>query len=590
MRGSSESEEGRMGSWLSRIIPARLRPSFTAGDWTLLLLAVPVGIAAGLLTLVQSTVAHELQHLFYGVGINRLSALGSIHHPAKLLFLPLGGLVLGVANRLTRRRTAPVDVVEANALHGGRIPPRDSVRVAIQTIISNGFGASVGLEATYAQAGGGVASIVGQWFKLRRADLRTLVGAGAGAGIAAAFAAPLTGAFYAFEVVIGSYVPAALAPVAAAALTAALLARNFGAEPYLTVVSGTVRVSTLAYLLFAVFGILCSLTGIAIMRIQALAERWVARLPVEATWRPFIGGVLLMPIAFTSPQSLSAGHGALSLDIAMHPLLEFLLMVFMLKAAASIISLSFGFRGGLFFASLFLGSLLGPLFAHGVNAIAGSPVIDDLDATLVGMAALAVAIVGGPMTLSLLVLETTQNFAVTGAVVTATLTASLLTRSIFGYSFSTWRLHLRGAPVRSARDVGWTRLLTAETLMRRDPTMAPNDITIAAFRLLVPLGSTARVLLVDPRGEYRGIVSTPRAYDPELDLSATIDTIARFADAAIRPDDDITTIIERFEKLGTEELAVVEADGRVAGILTENYVQRRYIDESDKALGRLFGE
>jgi CIC family chloride channel protein len=579
-----------MVSRLSRFIPARLRPNFAAGDWTLLLLSVPVGIAAGLLTLAQSTIAHELQHLFYGVGINRLSALGSIRHPAKLLFLPLGGLVLGLANRIARRRAAPVDVVEANALHGGRIPPRDSVRVAIQTIISNGFGASVGLEATYAQAGGGIASIAGQWLRLRRADLRTLVGAGAGAGIAAAFAAPLTGAFYAFEVVIGSYVPAALAPVAAAALTAALLARNFGAEPYLTVVSGTVRVTTLAYLLFAAFGFLCALAGIAIMRIQTLTERWVARLPIDATWRPLLGGILLMPIALVSPQSLSAGHGALSLDIAMHPLAGFLLMVFVLKAAASIISLSFGFRGGLFFASLFLGSLLGPVFAHAVNAIAGAAVIDDLDATLVGMAALAVAIVGGPMTLSLLVLETTQNFAVTGAVVTATLTASLLTRSIFGYSFSTWRLHLRGAGVRSARDVGWTRLLTAETLMRRDPTTVPSDISIAAFRVLVPIGSTGRVVLEGPLGEYRGIVSTARAYDPGLDLTAPVDTLARLVDAPVLAEEDVTKIIERFDKLGTEELAVVDAEGRIAGILTENYVQRRYIDESDKALGRLFGE
>ena len=122
--------------------------------------------------------------------------------------------------------------------------------VCLQTIISNGFGASVGLEAAYAQAGGGIASIVGRWLRLRRMDMRRLVGAGAGAAIGAAFAAPLTGAFYGFEVVIGAYTPAAIAPVSAAALAAALITRASGEAPYLTVVSLPEQITTIDDLLF----------------------------------------------------------------------------------------------------------------------------------------------------------------------------------------------------------------------------------------------------------------------------------------------------------------------------------------------------
>ena len=135
----------------------------------------------------------------------------------RLFALPVIGLELGLGSRAALRRwRTPVDVVEANALHGGSIPIRDTFIVCAQTIASNGAGASVGLEAAYAQAGGGFASLLGQWLRLRRADLRILVGAGAGAAIGAAFSAPLTGAFYAFEIVIGAYTPAAIAPVAAA--------------------------------------------------------------------------------------------------------------------------------------------------------------------------------------------------------------------------------------------------------------------------------------------------------------------------------------------------------------------------------------
>ena len=103
--------------------------------------------------------------------------------PLRLLAIPAGGLVLGLAGWLwaRRRKAPPVDPVEANALRGGRMSIQDSVFVAGQTILSNGFGGSVGLEAAYTQIGGAVASRLGVWLNLRRADLRLLVGAGAGA-------------------------------------------------------------------------------------------------------------------------------------------------------------------------------------------------------------------------------------------------------------------------------------------------------------------------------------------------------------------------------------------------------------------------
>ncbi len=165
-------------------------------DLSLILSTAALGAVAGLATVATAFLAHSMQRLLYGVGINRLSALGSIHHPLKLLVLPLAGAILGGVYWLSRRRSAPIDVVEANALHGGRIPLLDTFWIDVQTLISNGFGASVGLEAAYAQTGGGIGSMMGRWLRLRRADMRNLVGAGAGAAIAAAFAAPLTGAFY----------------------------------------------------------------------------------------------------------------------------------------------------------------------------------------------------------------------------------------------------------------------------------------------------------------------------------------------------------------------------------------------------------
>ena len=128
------------------------------------------------------------------------------------------------------------------------------------------------------------------WLKLRRSDLRTLVGAGTGAAIAAAFGAPLAGAFYAFEIVIGAYTPSAIAPVAAAALAGGLVAQSIGVRPYVIDAASGAAVETHHYLIYAGLGAICELLGIALMRAVAIVERGSRRLPLPEWARPAIGG------------------------------------------------------------------------------------------------------------------------------------------------------------------------------------------------------------------------------------------------------------------------------------------------------------
>lgn len=569
---------------------ARLRRKLRASEAVFTLLAGIAGLAAGLLTIAQQAIAHAVQRLFYGVSINRLSALGSIHHPWKLIALPIGGVAMVMLTRWLSRRRAPIDVVEANALHGGRIPFSDNLVISAQTLLSNGVGASVGLEAAYAQMGGGVASVLGQWFALRRNDLRTLVGAGAGAAIGAAFGAPLTGAFYAFEIVIGAYTPAAIAPVIAAALAAASASRLLGVEPYLIATTTGRGFSIYEYLAFAGLGFVCAMLGIAIMRLVTFAEQGVQAWTAITRWRPVLGGLLLVPLAFASPQTLSAGHGALHLDLALHPALEFLAIVLLLKIAASVISLSFGFRGGLFFASLFLGSLIGQLFAGIVNTLGLGFALNPNDAALVGMAALSVSVVGGPMTLAILMLETTHDFALMGVVLTATLVSSAITRELFGYSFSTWRLHIRGSAIRSPRDIGWMLDLTARTVMRRDWIEVAEGTTIAAFRELVPLGSTKKSVMTDGHSHYRGIVNTAAAFRPDLDPDTSVAAIAILPQTTLTPETGMHQILQTFDREGADELAVVDIAGCVLGIVTEKYARRRYFERIELSQREIFGE
>lgn len=568
-----------------------IRRALRQGETGLIILSAAIGVAAGLCAALISAAARALQIGLYRIpASSHLSGLASVP-PVSLLALPLGGLAVGLAAFAFRDRSrTATDVVEANALHGGRIPLRDTVFVTVLTVLSNGCGASVGLEAAYAQAGGGLASTIGQWLRLRRADLRMMVGAGAGSAIAAAFGAPLTGAFYAFEIVIGAYSPASIAPVAAAAISAAVTARSLGATPYLIAIRGSHAITTPEYFIYAGFGVAAALAGIGIMWLVTAAEAATRPAAIPEWVRPAIGGLLLAPVAAMSPYALSAGHGALDLTLATQLSLKALLIAFAFKLLGSVISLASGFRGGLFFASLLLGALLGQILCGLWAWLPGGYPIDQTDATLVGMAALAVAIVGGPMTMSLLVLEATHDFAITATVLTAVLCSSAFVRDRFGYSFSTWRLHLRGEVVRTARDIGWMRNLTAERLMRATPPLAPDSLTVAEFQRRFPLGSTSRVVLTDPRGRYAGIAITASAYAPKLDPASTVAGLAILRGVALRPFETIDQILERFDDQETDDLAVLDPEDCPIGIVTEKYARRRYASEADRALREAFGE
>ncbi len=569
---------------------ASFRRVFRSSEAALILLAVGVGLLAGLLMISQRGIAHGMQNIIYGLSGTSLSAAPSIE-TVRLFALPVIGLALGLGSRAALRRwRTPVDVVEANALHGGSIPIRDTFIVCAQTIASNGAGASVGLEAAYAQAGGGFASLLGQWLRLRRADLRILVGAGAGAAIGAAFSAPLTGAFYAFEIVIGAYTPAAIAPVAAACLSAALLVRLVGLEAYVIALPGAQAITAVDYLLYGALGIICAFIGIAVMRAVTFVEARVRRSPIPEIYRPMIGGMLLIPLAMVTPQVLSAGHGALHLDLGAEVALRFILLVLLVKIAASTISLGFGFRGGLFFASLFIGSLVGQLFAGLVSQVPFLPSIDPSDAALIGMAAMAVAVVGGPMTMSLLVLEVTHDFALTSVAITAALCAGTLVRETFGFSFSTWRLHTRGENIRSARDIGWIRNLTVGKMMQRVGETTPATTSIAEFRRRFPLGSTTRVVLVDSSDRYFGIIDTAKAFGTTLEPDSEVGKLATLHGVALLPSQDVRSAIKAFDLNEADYLAVVDDQQAVLGTLSERYVHRRYADEVEKAQREMFGE
>ena len=586
---------------LVRLIEHRLgraRAAFRVSEIGLLLVATVVGAVAGLAVSAMGQATLLLHRLLFDLPPGTTLSASSDLDAWRVIAVPvLGGLALAAVMRLRRRFSSRqvVDPIEANALHGGRMSLLDSFGVGLETMISNGGGASVGLEAGYSQVGSGMASAAARTLGLRRSDVRLMVGCGAAGAIGAAFDAPLTGAFYAFELVIGGYTVPALAPVIASALAGSVVADALGGhESLMGLVSGGMRDWRDQTMLLALAP-LAALAGIGLMLGVTATERLLRGLAVARWLRPALGGAIVGGLGLLYPQVLSSGHGALYRLLEMPLPLREIALVLLCKSVASAVSIGAGFRGGLFFASVFMGALFGALYAGTVDLLLPGLSPDPQTCALIGMSSMAVAVVGGPLTMVFLALEMTHDFALAPSLIAAVMISTVTARRLFGFSFATWRFHLRGEAIRSAHDIGWIRNLTVGRLMRRDVRTVRTDTLLAAFRRQFPLGSTGRVVAVDEVSCYAGIVLLPEAHAHELDDKVgemRLDALLRYKDQLLLPSQNVKEAAAVFERAEADALAVVDgaASRRVLGLLTEQHALRRYAEELELRRRELAGE
>jgi CIC family chloride channel protein len=383
-------------------IPRRLRAVVRARESSLILLAALVGVLGGIVVAAMGDAVDLLHEYFFNLQHGERLSARLVLNPVLALSVPLvGGVIFGIATEVIRRwrPEREIDPIEANALHGGRMSLLGSIIVAAQTVWSSGVGASVGLEAGYTQLASGIASRIGNAFRLRRGDLRILVGCGAAAGIAGAFGAPLAGAFYGFELIIGSYSPTSLAPVGLSALIGFLVARSLSPAELGIVAPEKTTIAIHDLVLAATLGLLSALLGMLLMRGVAFSENMFARLRLRPALRTMAGGVVVGLLAIVSPQVMSSGHGALRVAGMLDLSFRAVALLFVLKIVASIASLGSGFRGGMFFSSLLIGALGGHLLAVALTMFWPTVYFDPNAYAVIGMSALSASVIGGPLTM-----------------------------------------------------------------------------------------------------------------------------------------------------------------------------------------------
>lgn len=338
-------------------------------------------------------------------------------------------------------------------------------------------------------------------------------------------------------------------------------------------------------------GAAAAFIGIITMQAVTKAEAGFRRLPAPDWLRPMLGGILLTLLALKFPQVLGSGQGAI--DRHLHdatssdwPLLA-LCGLLAAKIAASAISIGSGFRGGLFSAALFIGCLVGQV--AGLLAAQYFPESQGQveNFMLVGIGAVAASVIGAPVTMVLLVLEMTGNFPATGGVMAGVLVSSTITRHAFGYSFSTWRFHLRGLRIRGAQDIGWVNDHKVSDIMFSGTRTFPAHDTLAALREKIPAGSLKRVFLTGPANAYEGIVDVAEAHSAANDAESLARPALALAKAQkffLLPAQNIREALDVFAAAQQEELPVLAsaASAKIIGHASETHVLKRYAQALEK--------
>ena len=477
----------------------------------------------------------------------------------------LGGLVVGIFVRFALSGGQPqavADVIEATALRGNRMSLRDGIGAALASAASVGVGASVGREGPVVHLGATMASWVGTRLHLGRSMSLTLLGCGIASAIAASFNAPIAGVFFALEVVIGHYALSAFAPIVIASVIGTIISRvHFGDFPAFVVPSHIIQ-SFWEFPAFALLGVASALVAMAFMRAVMLVQDAGERSGAPRWLRPAIGGLLVGLIALAFPQVLGVGYEAT--DAALNEQFSFWLLAALVaaKLAATALSLGLGFGGGVFSPSLVIGAMLGGAFGLAATSIFPEFSSGHGVYALVGMGAVAGAVLGAPISTIFILFELTADFELTLAVMIAVVIASVITQQVSGHCFFTWQLERRGVDVRAGREVGLLRAIRVRDVMdRRHDTVNPSSSLTEVREKLI--GAPFGELFVTHDGDrLEGTITFAdlgeSAFDTSHDDELAAVNVCRRHPPALDAGDTLETAIAMFGAGGDAHIAVVE--------------------------------
>ena len=536
-----------------------------------LVLAIVVGILAGLSAVLFSLAIDQVSHRLFGLAPSR----------ARLLAVPpLVSLVTGflLVKVFPGVRGSGVPQTEAAYhLSGGVIPGRVPIGKFITGVLCIGSGHSMGREGPSVQIGAGLASVIGRWMKLPPERVRDLVPVGAAGALAAAFNTPVAAVLFALEEIIGDMNAPLIGSTVVASIASVIVERSLlGNEPLFHVpIYHLVHPAELGA--YALLGILGGLVSVVFCKGLLGARRAFLRLPAGSrVLQPAIGGVLIGLLLLYSPSVMGVGYEYVDQALNGGLLLKTMLLFCFLKLGATVVSYSSGNAGGIFAPSLYVGAMLGGAVGLVVHQFAPFPTADAGAYALVGMGTLFAGVIRAPMTSVFMIFEITQDYEILVPLMVANLLSFVISRHYQSTPVYHALLQQDGIHLPSASARATATTTAARDVMRTEGGLLPASTKVdEALTWAVSQG--AHGCLIGTSEAFLGPVTRGQLEQWSADGqgSAMLESLLSPSFVHTHDDHPVDVVLERLWQSGGLLPVVSRADvHKLEGVITADSILR----------------
>ena len=555
-------------------------------DHNMLLLAAVIGFLAGLASTLFRRLIEFFGDVFSAEGLTVIGITGS-SIPFLLPLMPMiGGIITGIICHFfpdAVKENGVHRVMHAVAMKAGKIRKRTLLTCSTTSALTIGSGGSAGREGPTVQIGSAVGSALGNLFHLSHERVQVLVGCGAAAGIAASFNAPLAGVLFALEIILTNFTIHTFSPIVVASVIGTATGRAMeGNEITFSVpVHELVSYSEIIFYLF--LGLLCGvISKLFTFTYFKASDIFEKKIPLPTPLKPALGGLIVGFISISFPAVLGNGYDFMEKALNGELFWGLAFVLIFLKIISTSATLGSGGLGGVFAPSLFIGAMLGSAYGTLVHGINPSFTASRETYALVGMGAVAGAVMQAPLTNILMLFELTNDYTIILPIMITCIVSAYTFRAFDKNSIYIQKLLKEGINIKYGREVSILNSIKVNDVLSKDVTTIPEGMPFRKILETISYSKNFYFPVVDGQGEMSGILSfhmiREMIFEEELgDLIVANDLKVKPV-MTLTPENNLNQAMEMFAKLDVEQLPVVGRDDlkRVIGMVNRGEVVAAY--------------
>ena len=544
-----------------------------------------VGVAGGYGAVGFRHLINFIQSIAYGSSAELLDVVKSISWYWRIIIPAIGGLIVGPIVYFFAREAkghGVPEVMYAVALKQGIIRMRIVFIKAFVSAVCIATGGSVGREGPIVQIGSAVGSTVGQLFNVSSNRMRTLVGCGAAAGIAATFNAPIAGSIFALEIILGEFEIASFSPIIISAVSATAISRHYLGDIPAFILPEYILHSPLEFPMYAILGIFCALVAVAFTLFLYRAEDAWNAIKFPEYLKAVIGGLMMGTLGLVFPQVLGVGYGAIDLALMIKLSWWFMALLVLFKILATSITIGSGGSGGIFAPSLFMGAMAGGAFGAVVNHFFPSVAVSPGAYAVVGMGAVVAATTHGPLQAILIIFEMTGDYKIILPLMITCIISCLVARRLCGESIYTFKLIRRGINIKGGKEVNILSSMPVKNVMYHTVELVPEGLHLNDFAEKLPRSRSNNFVVVNDKEEITGVLTFldyyDKLYNGKIDDHMVVKDIMTPDVVTVSIEDNLDTALEKITARDFSILPVVSPDNplKLLGILTRRDILEAY--------------